>query len=149
MTNINQSFSVVQEVSQALMNMHNPSCESTNVLKIRSCCLQVFRRKPKIFGKFTRKNLLRRTFSVNFQPKSSENLLAGVLSFDFSQNFQNSFFQDASGKCFKSARTISFGITKIRALLSNLVILATLLKVYLVHCHKVETTLPRTANCIY
>ena len=29
MTNINQSFSDVQEVSQALMNMHNPSCEST------------------------------------------------------------------------------------------------------------------------
>ena len=85
---------------------------------------------------------------MNFQPKSSENLLAGVLSFDFSQNFQNSFFQDASGKCFKSAWTISFGI-KIRALLSNLVILATLLKVYLVHCHKVETTLPRTSNCIY
>ena len=29
MTNINQSFSDVQEVSQALMNMQNPSCEST------------------------------------------------------------------------------------------------------------------------
>ena len=36
MTNINQSFSVMQKVSQALMNMHNPSCKSTMYRKSKA-----------------------------------------------------------------------------------------------------------------
>ena len=36
MTNINQSFNVVQEVIQALMNMHNPSCKSTMYRKSKA-----------------------------------------------------------------------------------------------------------------
>ena len=36
MTNINQSFSVMQEVSQALIIMHNPSCKSTMYRKSKA-----------------------------------------------------------------------------------------------------------------
>ena len=49
MANINQSFNVVQEVSQALMNMQNPSSNSTMYSKseaaVYSCSVEKLRPK--------------------------------------------------------------------------------------------------------